>query len=256
MFLVGNKNDICALEEVNEDEGMNLAEELRANFQIVSAKESTGIEELFLKIAKQFINLKLTEENEENSFNNNQYDDNIEENEENEEINYLKNINNKLDEENKHLKDEINILNNKNSELQNEIINLKKNNSDILNKLNNVNNNIIQSNQIQSENNINDELSLKKKLEMKENEIKNLKEGNDLLPIIFSSEDQKIHYSIICKKTDNFNAIENKLYEIYPKYLEYENKFYVNGNEIIKSKTISENNIKYSDIVMVISSGN
>ena len=91
MFLVGNKNDICALEEGNEDEGMNLAEEIRANFQIVSAKESTGIEELFLKIAKQFINLKLTEENEENSFNNNQYDDNIEENED---INYLKNINN------------------------------------------------------------------------------------------------------------------------------------------------------------------
>ena len=28
--------------------------------------------------------------------------------------------------------------------------------------------------------------------------------------------------------------------------------FYVNGNEVIKSKTISENNIKYSDIIKII----
>ena len=54
------------------------------------------------------------------------------------------------------------------------------------------------------------------------------------------------------QKTDIFNLIENKLYDIYQHYKEYENMFYVNGNEVIKSKTISENNIKYSDIIKII----
>ena len=242
---------MCTQEEVNKFEGINLAKEIGAIFQTVSAKEPKEFEDLFLKIAKQYIN-KLTEKNGQNSLNNNPSDDNIQVNDE---INKLKNKNIELEKENKNLKEEINNLNNKNLKFQEEINSLKKNNSDLLNKLNNMNNNIEQNNQIKSVNNINDELiSLKQKLEIKENEIKSLKEENDLLPIVFFSADQKIHYSIICKKTDLFNSIENKLYDIYPQYREYENKFYVNGNKINRAKTISGNNIKYSDIVMVITS--
>ena len=183
-------------------------------------------------------------------------DDNQDENddeyyEENEEIENLRNKVFELEEENKNLKEEINNLNNKNSEFQNEINILKKYNSDLLNKY--TNSNSIQNNKDNNINNIKEELiSLMKKLEMKENEIKSLKEGNDFLPIIFTSADNSIHYSIVCKKTDKFDLIENKLYNIYPQYEEGDNSFYVNGNKIDKSKTISDNNIKYSDIVTVI----
>ena len=54
---------------------------------------------------------------------------------------------------------------------------------------------------------------------MKEKEIKELKnkiENNsnnfdNLMTVIFYSTDQKIHYSLICKKTDIFSVIEKKL---------------------------------------------
>lgn len=43
-------------EEVEESEGKELAKELNAIFQKTSAKESTGVDELFVKIGKKFIN--------------------------------------------------------------------------------------------------------------------------------------------------------------------------------------------------------
>ena len=43
-------------EEVEEEEGKELAKELGAIFQKTSAKESTGVDDLFIKIAKKFIN--------------------------------------------------------------------------------------------------------------------------------------------------------------------------------------------------------
>ena len=45
-------------EEVDEDDAKNLAEELNAIFQKTSAKESTGIEDLFVKIGKKVLNPK------------------------------------------------------------------------------------------------------------------------------------------------------------------------------------------------------
>ena len=56
MALAGNKNDMYENEEVEENEGKQLAKELGAIFQKTSAKESTGVEDLFLNIAKRFVN--------------------------------------------------------------------------------------------------------------------------------------------------------------------------------------------------------
>jgi Fe2+ transport system protein B len=56
LALAGNKNDMYEHEEVEENEGKELAKELGAIFQKTSAKESTGVEDLFLKIGKKFIN--------------------------------------------------------------------------------------------------------------------------------------------------------------------------------------------------------
>ena len=56
MALAGNKNDMYEHEEVEENEGKALAKELGAIFQKTSAKESTGVEDLFTKIGKKFVN--------------------------------------------------------------------------------------------------------------------------------------------------------------------------------------------------------
>ena len=56
MALAGNKNDMYEQEEVEENEGKELAKQLGAIFQKTSAKESTGVEDLFTKIGKKFLN--------------------------------------------------------------------------------------------------------------------------------------------------------------------------------------------------------
>ena len=78
-----------------------------------------------------------------------------------------------------------------------------------------------------------------------------LKKDEKLLSIIFVTGDQKIHYSLICKNTDIFANVEQALYKIYPGYKEKENMFLTKGKKINKNKTVDENNIKNSDIIIV-----
>ena len=105
-------------------------------------------------------------------------------------------------------------------------------------------------------------LMLYEKIFEKENEIKELKlklsrfpfelnKGEKLMSIIFTSLDQKIHHSIICKNTDKFNYIENKLYKSYPEYQDNENFFTVNGIKINKSKSLEENKIRNNNIIIL-----
>ena len=61
-----------------------------------------------------------------------------------------------------------------------------------------------------------------------------------------------MHYSLICKDSGKFNLVENRLYEVYPQYEECNNVFHANGIKITKSKTLKENKIKNSDIIMLI----
>ena len=71
------------------------------------------------------------------------------------------------------------------------------------------------------------------------------------MPIIFQSINESIHYAFICKNTDRFINIENMLYDKYPEYLGSYNQFTVNGIKINKSKTMEQNKIKYSDIIIL-----
>ena len=71
------------------------------------------------------------------------------------------------------------------------------------------------------------------------------------MTVIFTSIDQKFYHSIICKKTDKFIVIEQELYEIYPAYKETENYFLLKGVKINKNKTLEENNINNSDIIIL-----
>ena len=90
---------------------------------------------------------------------------------------------------------------------------------------------------------------LKKKLERYPFE---LKEGEKLMTVNFRSNDQKLqNYSVICKNTNNFNIIENKLYNDNKEYYDTENYFTCNGIRVHKNKTLDENNIHNNDVIVL-----
>ena len=166
------------------------------------------------------------------------------------------------------------------------ILSIFKKNNLFLNIINkqNTNNNTIIENKINADNQLNNETSnLKNKIVELEKEIKNLKNQlsqvsppekdielkekgikdfksklsyesenkEELMTVIFTSIDNKIHYAFICKNNDKFIEVENKLYDVYPEYKKSENYFTVNGINIIKSNTLAQNNIKNSDIIIL-----
>ena len=70
------------------------------------------------------------------------------------------------------------------------------------------------------------------------------------MTLIFNSFDQKVHYAIICKNTDNFSQIEQILYEKFPEYKETENYFLYGSRKINRYKTIEENGLEYSAFIL------
>ena len=102
-------------------------------------------------------------------------------------------------------------------------------------------------------------LKLMNKLLLKEEEIQEMKsrypfeilKGEKLISLIFMSDNQVIHYSIICKDSDKFTNVENLLYDEFPKFGETENFFVSEGNKINKYKTLKENNLKNGSIIML-----
>ena len=182
-----------------------------------------------------------------------------------EEINRLRNKIKQLESDKSYLYKEIERLKtfeNKNKDLKNKI----KENENIICDSKNEINNLINKNKllenyknekIISNNNKDEIIELMKKLEIKNKEINelkskigfDLKEGENLMTIIFISVDQQIHYSIICKDTDNFSKIEIMLYDKYPEYKKSENYFLYKGKKINRFETIEENGIEYSALI-------
>ena len=58
-----------------------------------------------------------------------------------------------------------------------------------------------------------------------------------------------VNYSIVCKNTDLFVRLEEKLNNDYPQLKDKETYFLVNGRRIKRFKTIEENQIKGNDII-------
>ena len=79
-----------------------------------------------------------------------------------------------------------------------------------------------------------------------------LSKGEKAISVIFSSLDENILYSIICKNTEKFIKLEEKLYKDYPEYSKFVNYFMINGIRVDKMKTLDENKIKDSDIIILI----
>ena len=164
------------------------------------------------------------------------------------EINELKTNNIKYIKEIKDLKNKLNKYENENNDLKKEITNL----NNLLNKEKNKN--------ISNDNSNNKDkiiIDLMEKLNIKENEIKeiksilpfDLKNGEKLMTIIFISVDEEINYSLICKNTDKFTNIEQKLFLIFPKSLEENYYFMANGIQINRYKTLEELKLKNSAII-------
>ena len=71
------------------------------------------------------------------------------------------------------------------------------------------------------------------------------------MSIIISTENKNTQYSIIAKNTNKFRIIEEKFYDAFPEFGKVENVFYLNENQINKNKTLDENNIENSSLIII-----
>ena len=78
-----------------------------------------------------------------------------------------------------------------------------------------------------------------------------LKEGEKLISIIITNQEENILYSIICKDTNNFKDIEYKIHDKYPEFSELNIYFTLNGKRININKSLKENKIKDNSIIVL-----
>ena len=92
-----------------------------------------------------------------------------------------------------------------------------------------------------------------------QNEIKQIKSilsnqnktNENLISVIIQNESKNIIGTIICKENDNFQDFENSLFKKYPQLKKLKGYFTFNGYSIIKSKSLKENGINDSDIIII-----
>ena len=182
--------------------------------------------------------------------------------------------NKKLEEENKKIKDDLNKLTqnqlNEINKLKTDLEKYKKENERLNNELMKANkiifglkNNQIDNNelkQLREEN-----VSLKYKLTLKDNEIQDLKNKlqnngiieeqkfsyKDIIVITFISIDSTVHYGMKCLPTDVFAEVEEKLYKKFENLRNTNNTFTANAKPVLRFKKICENNIKDGDIIQL-----
>jgi len=75
--------------------------------------------------------------------------------------------------------------------------------------------------------------------------------GEKLMSIIVISSDKKLHRTIICKNTELFCDLEKKIYQKNDKYIDIGNYFTLNGKKIDETKSLDDNNIKDNDIIVL-----
>ena len=83
------------------------------------------------------------------------------------------------------------------------------------------------------------------------NKITSIETEEEIIAIFFTSIHQDIHRPISCKNTDTFVKIEEKIYNEYPKYKDYNTYLTVNGNVIKRFKTLEENGIEDGNTIIV-----
>ena len=78
-----------------------------------------------------------------------------------------------------------------------------------------------------------------------------LEEGEKIMSIIFTSVDQNLNYSMICKNTDTISQLELKLYQEYSKLDRAHYYFICNGNVLNKFEKLEKLKIKNGDIIVL-----
>ena len=78
-----------------------------------------------------------------------------------------------------------------------------------------------------------------------------LEEGEKIMSIIFTSVDQKLNYSMICKNTDTINNLEGRLYKEYQKLAKANYYFICNATVLNKFEKLEELKIKSGDIIVL-----
>ena len=78
-----------------------------------------------------------------------------------------------------------------------------------------------------------------------------LNEKEKILNVNFITDDESIHFSMICKNTDKLNQIIEQFYDKYHEYREFKNIFRFKGKEINLSNTLEENNINNNEIIII-----
>ena len=159
------------------------------------------------------------------------------------------------------LKNELKIEINKNKQSNNTINELEKQNSILIETNNRLKNELKLIKVKKFDNNqkskIEDIINLNKKIEQfKEKLFRyrypiDLLKGEKLMSVIFSSCDEKIQYSVICKNTEKLNRLVEKLFVAYPEYSELNCYFISNGKKVNLFKTLDENKIQNNSVILL-----
>ena len=146
------------------------------------------------------------------------------------------------------LKNEIKLEKEKNIKLNNELNSYKN----IINELNSQINSLklqLNSKNIEINNLIN---SYNNKINnLSKSNLDYINSGEKIMAINFISTDHKVNYCLPCKNTDLFVRLEEKLYNEYPEYKDFNTYFTVSGNIVKRFKSMEENQIKNSNVILL-----
>ena len=158
-------------------------------------------------------------------------------------------------EKNKRLEEENKKLKNENEKLKSDLLKANKIISGIQN--NQINNNEIKKLKDENE-------KLKYQLNIKENEIKDLKlkiqnniidlpkyNLNEIMVVNFISQDSSVNEGVKCLSTDIFAEVEEKLYKKYDNLRNTNNMFTANAKPVLRFKKLCENGIKDGDKIQL-----
>lgn len=78
-----------------------------------------------------------------------------------------------------------------------------------------------------------------------------IKQEEKIISVSFMTQGNQdiTHHSMICKNSDLFIKLEERLYNDFPKYKNIETFFLVNTRRILRFQTLEENKIKNGDII-------
>ena len=275
LAVVANKSDLYENSEVSNEEGKRYAQKIGAIFQATSAKSNSGITALFENIGQRYFNPNFDISSQEKISQKKKSEGKQKEkeiggklfSEKKEKICSKSDINNGEQKESV-LKENLNKykienekLNKKIHELEDELKKEKNKNKVLEEKIKIFENS--QKNYALNKKNLNSKEELLNSIILKDKELNELKiklgrypielnEGEKLMTVNFTSVDSRIqNYSLICKNTDMFNALEKRLYDDYKEYYDTENFFTVKGIKVHKLKSLEENKIKNNDVIIL-----